>query len=108
MLITERKGPLRQSLMSGMSSTGRLETTRKLLDSLPVHLYHPVTMTNDNAQVTSTLRSEAKPATLSATKQPAKKTKKAKAAKSANLGGRAKPANEGQVKTGQRRVHSGH
>jgi hypothetical protein len=24
------------------------------------------------------------------------------------LGGRAKPANEGQVKTGQRRVHSGH
>ena len=24
------------------------------------------------------------------------------------LGGRAKPANEGQVKTGQRRMHSGH
>jgi hypothetical protein len=24
------------------------------------------------------------------------------------LGGRAKPANEGRVKTGQRRVHSGH
>ena len=26
----------------------------------------------------------------------------------ANLGGRANPANEGQVKTGQRRMHSGH
>ena len=25
-----------------------------------------------------------------------------------DLGGRAKPANEGRVKTGQRRVHSGH
>ena len=28
--------------------------------------------------------------------------------KSSILGGRAKPANEGQVKTGQRSTHSGH
>jgi hypothetical protein len=27
---------------------------------------------------------------------------------SLGLGGRAKPANEGRVKTGQRRMHSGH
>jgi len=30
------------------------------------------------------------------------------AEKRLRLGGRAKPANEGQVKSGQRRVHSGH